>query len=101
MASPLKEGFITGSGPVLDVTASVTVKDTRIRAIQATGVGTFVVKATSIDPGGARMGNNIKFVLTAASDSIYMLYNDFGIKMYGVVSVSAPTTSATVAVFYG
>ncbi len=101
MASPLKEGFVSGSGAVLDVTASVTVADTRIRAIQATGIGTFLVTGTTIDPYGTLQGNNIKFVLTTASDSIYMLFNDFGIKMYGNVLVSAPTSAATVAVFYG
>ena len=91
MASPMKEGFITGSGPVLDVTASVTVADTRIRAIQATGIGTFLITGTSTNEYGTLMGNNIKFVLTTASDSFYMLFNDFGIKVYGNVMVSAPT----------
>ena len=59
--TPLREGFVTGSGAVLDVTTLVTVSDTRIRAIQATGVGTFLITGVSVDPAGNTKGSNIKF----------------------------------------
>ena len=49
MTTTLREGFIVGSGAVLDVTSSVTVADTRIRSVYATGVGTFLITGTSTD----------------------------------------------------
>ena len=65
MTTTLREGYVVGSGTVLDVTSSVTVSDTRLRSLFATGVGTFLITGTS------------------------------------TVKVSAPTSAATVAVFYG
>ena len=99
--TPLREGFVTGSGAVLDVTTLVTVSDTRIRAIQATGVGTFLITGVSVDPAGNTKGSNIKFVLTTAVDQQYMELEELGVRMDSVVKVSAPTSAATVAVFYG
>ena len=41
MATTIRQGFVTGSGAVLDVASSVTVANTRISSINASGVGTF------------------------------------------------------------
>ena len=42
----LRQGFVTGSGAVLDVTSNVTVENTRVHAIAASGIGTFLIKGT-------------------------------------------------------
>jgi hypothetical protein len=70
MTTTLRQGFVTGSGAVLDVTSNVTVSDTRVRSIFATGVGTFLITGTSTDDYGNVQGSNIKFVL---DNSIQML----------------------------
>jgi len=101
MSTTLREGYIEGSGVVLDVTSSVTVSDTRIRSVFATGVGTFLITGTSTDVYGNIKGNNIKFTLTTATDSSEIYLTDLGMDMNGTVKVSAPTSAATVAVFYG
>ena len=101
MTTTLREGYIIGSGAVLDVTTSVTVADTRIRSVYATGVGTFLITGTSTDPYGTIQGNNIKFAMTTASDASEIFFTDLGIKMNGTVKVSAPTVGSTVAIFYG
>ena len=99
--TPLRQGFVTGSGAVLDVVSSVTVADTRIRGIYASGVGTFLITGTSVSPYGAIKGSNIKFVLTTANDAENIVIGELGLRMEGAVMVSAPTSSSTVAVFYG
>jgi hypothetical protein len=101
MATNIRQGFVTGSGAVLDTVSSVTLADTRIRSLFATGVGTFLITGTSTDAYGTVKGNNIKFVNTTASDANEIFFNDLGIQMAGPVKVSAPTSAATVAVFYG
>ena len=101
MTTTLREGYIIGSGAVLDVTTSVTVADTRVRSVYATGVGTFLITGTSTDPYGTIQGNNIKFAMTTASDASEIFFTDLGIKMNGTVKVSAPTVGSTVAIFYG
>ena len=101
MTTTLREGYIIGSGAVLDVTTSVTVADTRIRSVYATGVGTFLITGTSTNPYGTIKGNNIKFAMTTASDASEIFFTDLGIKMNGTVKVSAPTVGSTVAIFYG
>jgi|TARA_R110002124_G_scaffold49184_2_gene144521 hypothetical protein len=101
MTTTLREGYIIGSGAVLDVTTSVTVADTRIRSVYATGVGTFLITGTSTNPYGTIQGNNIKFAMTTASDASEIFFTDLGIKMNGTVKVSAPTVGSTVAIFYG
>jgi hypothetical protein len=98
MATTLREGYIVGSGAVLDVTSSVTVADTRIRAIQASGIGTFLITGVSVDPYGNKNGSNIKFTLTTAADAGDIILPDVGMVMNGVVKVSAPTSAA---IFYG
>ena len=101
MTTTLRERYIIGSGAVLDVTTSVTVTDTRIRSVYATGIGTFLITGTSTDAYGTIKGNNIKFAMTTASDASEIFFTDLGIKMNGTVKVSAPTVGSTVAIFYG
>ena len=101
MTTTLREGYIIGSGAVLDVTTSVTVADTRVRSVYATGIGTFLITGTSTDAYGTIKGNNIKFAMTTASDASEIFFTDLGIKMNGTVKVSAPTVGSTVAIFYG
>ena len=101
MTTTLREGFVTGSGAVLDTVASVTIADTRIRGIHATGVGTFLITGVEADPYGNKSGTNIKFVLTTAVDAQDIILPEAGVVMRGSVLVSAPTSTATVAVFYG
>jgi hypothetical protein len=101
MSTTLRQGFATGSDVVLDTATSVTVADTRIRGLFATGVGTFLITGTSTDPYGNIKGNKIKFVLTTACDASDIILPEGGLVMQGVVRVSAPTSASTVAVFYG
>ena len=101
MTTTLKQGFVTGSGAVLDTLSSVTVADTRVRTICYSGVGTFLITGTSTDDYGNVQGSNIKFVQTTNSDANEIFFTDLGIRMNGVVKVSAPTSTATVALFYG
>tara|TARA_R100000664_G_scaffold2802_4_gene6731 strand:- start:4483 stop:4788 length:306 start_codon:yes stop_codon:yes gene_type:complete len=101
MATTLRQGFITGSGSVLDTVTSVSLSDTRIRSVFASGVGNFLITGTSTDARGTVKGNNIRFVNTTASDANELYFSDLGIPMKGVVRVSAPSSTATVAVFYG
>jgi hypothetical protein len=101
MSTTIRQGFVTGSGAVLDTVASVTVADTRVRGLHATGTGTFLITGTQTDPYGNISGTNIKFVLTTAVDAQDIILPEGGIVMRGPVLVSAPTSTATVAVFYG
>ena len=52
MASNIRVGFVTGSGAVLDTVTSVTVTDTRLHAVQSSGVGTFLITGTETDTYG-------------------------------------------------
>ncbi len=101
MSTTLRQGHVTGSGAVLDVTSSVSLENTRIRGIFATGIGTFLITGVSTDPYGNKSGNNIKFTLTTAVDASDIILPENGIRMDGVVKVSAPTSAAAVAIFYG
>lgn len=101
MATNIRQGFVTGSGAVLDIATSTTVADTRIKGVTYSGVGTFLITGTSTDPYGNLKGSNLKFVGTAVVDAGDVYVPDFGMKVNGVVKVSAPTTSATVGIFYG
>ena len=49
MATTLRQGFVTGSGAVLDTVTSVSLADTRIRSVFATGIGQFLITGTSTD----------------------------------------------------
>lgn len=101
MATNIKQGFVTGSGAVLDTTTGTTVTDTRIKGIAYSGVGTFTITGNQTDAYGNVNGNNIKFVGTTVVDASDIYIPDFGIKVYGPVKVSAPSSAATVAIYYG
>jgi hypothetical protein len=101
MATTIRQGFVTGSGAVLDTVTSVSLANTRIRSVFATGIGQFLLTGTSTDARGTVKGNNIRFVNTTASDANDIYFSDLGVAMNGVVRVSAPTSTATIAVFYG
>lgn len=101
MSTNIRQGFVTGSGAVLDVTTSVTVANTRIKGILYSGIGTFLVEGQDTDERGNVNGNQIKFVGTTAVDAGDIFIPDFGVKVVGPVKVSAPTSAATVAVYYG
>lgn len=101
MASNIRTGFVTGSGAVLDVTTSVTLSNTRIKGIFYSGVGTFLITGSQTDEYSNTNGSNIKFVGTTNNDAGDIILPDYGVKVVGPVKVSAPTSSATVAIFYG
>lgn len=101
MATNIKQGFVTGSGAVLDTTTSTTVADTRIKGITYSGIGTFLITGSETDAYGNTNGNNIKFVATTVVDAGDIMIPDFGVKVVGPVKVSAPTSAATVAIYYG
>ena len=101
MASNIRQGFVTGSGAILDTTTNTTVADTRIKGITYSGVGTFVITGSEIDEYNNTRGNNIKFVGTTASDAGDIMIPDYGVRVVGTVKVSAPTSTATVAIYYG
>lgn len=101
MASNIRHAFVTGSGVLLDTLTSTTVADTRIKGITYSGVGTFLITGSETDDYNNVKGANIKFVGTSVVDANNIHIPDYGVKMYGVVKVSAPTSTATVAVYYG
>ena len=101
MATNIRQGFVIGSGAVLDTTTNTTVADTRIKGITYSGIGTFTITGSQTDEHGNTNGNNIKFVATTVVDAGEIYIPDYGIKTYGVVKVSAPTSTATVAIYYG
>jgi hypothetical protein len=101
MSTNLRQAYVVGSGALIDVTSSVTLADTFIRGIFASGIGSFLITGVSTDPYGNKVGNNIKFNLTTAVDASDIILPELGVKVDGVVKVSAPTSTATVAVFYG
>ena len=101
MASNIRTAHQVGSGAFVDSATSTTITDTRIKGVVYTGVGTFTITGTQVDEYGNIRGSNIKFVGTAANDAGDIMIPDFGVRMVGSVKVSAPTTSATVTIFYG
>jgi len=101
MATNIRQGFVTGDGAVLDIATSTTVADTRIKGVTYSGIGTFLITGVSTDPYGNIKGSNLKFVGTTASDVGDIILPDFGLRVNGVVKVSAPTSTATVGIFYG
>jgi hypothetical protein len=101
MATNIKQGFVTGSGAVLDTTTNTTVANTRIKGLTFSGVGTFLITGSETDDYNNTNGNNIKFVGTAAVDAGDIMIPDYGIRVVGPVKVSAPTSTATVAIYYG
>lgn len=101
MASNIRNAFVTGSGALLDSLTSTTIADTRIKGITYSGVGTFTITGSQTDDYGNLKGGNIKFVGTTNTDAGDIHIPDFGVRMVGPVKVSAPTSAATVAIYYG
>jgi len=101
MATNIKQGFVTGSGAVLDTTTNTTVANTRIKGLTFSGVGTFLITGSETDDYNNTNGNNIKFVGTTVVDAGDIMIPDYGIRVVGPVKVSAPTSTATVAIYYG
>ena len=101
MASNIRVAFVTGSGALLDTVTSVTITATRVHMIQSSGVGTFAITGVQTDANGNVNGNIIKYVNTTAVDVNDVYLNELGVRMYGPVKVSAPTSAATTTVFYG
>lgn len=97
----LRVSFVSTSGNAVDTVSGAAVKDTRIRAVHATGVGDFVITGTSTDPFGTVTGNIIKFTNTTANDLSDQDFIDGGIRMTGTVSVTLPVSAATVTIYYG
>ena len=98
MSSNIRSAFLVGSGVLVDITTSVTVVDTRIRSIHSTGSGIYILNGTSVTPLNSTAGNIIKFDVCGTS---YLDWPDIGIRMDGLISVTAPTSTSTIAVFYG
>ena len=101
MTTNVRVSFVSTSGDAVDAATGKAVKDTRIRAIHATGVGDFIIAGTSTDPFGTVTGNIIKFTNTTANDLTDQSYGDNGIRMTGTVSVALPVSAATVTIYYG
>lgn len=101
MSTNIRNAFVTGSGALLDSLTSTTIADTRIKGITFSGVGAFTITGSQTDEYQNLKGNNIKFVGTSVVDASDIIIPDFGIKMYGPVKVSAPSSAATVAIYYG
>jgi len=101
MTTNVRVSFVSTSGDAVDAATGTVVKDTRIRAIHATGVGDFIIAGTSTDPFGTVTGNIIKFTNTTANDLTDQSYSDNGIRMTGTVSVTLPVSAATVTIYYG
>jgi hypothetical protein len=101
MSTNIRTGFVTGSGAVLDTLSSVTVADTRIRGVFFSGVGTFLITGSQTNENDSTSGSNIKFVGTTNVNAGDIMIPDSGVRMIGPVKVSAPTSTATITVFYG
>jgi len=101
MATNIRSAYLVGSGVLVDATTSVVVQDTRIRAIYATGVGQFTLNGTSTTPLGNIAGNIFMFTVATAADHAWIEFEDFGLKVDGLVSVTAPVSASTITVMYG
>jgi len=97
----LRVAYVSSSGPAVDVVTGTTLTDTRIRGVHATGIGTFTIVGTSVDPFGSTVGSIIKFDLTTVNDVAYQGYTDAGIRMAGKVSVTLPVSAASMTIYYG
>jgi len=93
----IRSAFVSGTGTFLDALTSVTVTDTRIRAVNCAGTGIVVITGTSTDPFGNTMGARIKFQVNG---NTYQELPDAGVRMAGKVIVSAASTIST-TVYYG
>lgn len=86
---------------LVDGATSVTLADTRIRGVHATGIGEFIIEGVSVDPFGGKVGNIMRFSNTTATDVTDIYLTDVGIRMAGQLAVTLPTTASKLTVFYG
>lgn len=93
----IRSAFVSGTGTFLDALTSVTVTDTRVRAVNCVGTGIVVITGTSTDPFGNTIGNRIKFQVNGDT---YQEFPDSGVRMAGKVIVSAVSTIST-TIYYG
>ncbi len=101
MTTNIRSAHLVGSGVLVDVTTSVVVTDTRIRAIYATGTGTFTLDGTSTTPLGSTAGNIFMFAVATAADHAWIDFGESGLRVDGLVSVAAPVSASTITVLYG
>jgi len=101
MASNIRTAHQVGSGAFVDSITSTTISNTRIKGLTFSGVGTFTITGSETDEYRNARGSNIKFVGTTANDAGDVMIPDFGVRMVGSVKVSAPTSAATVTIYYG
>tara|TARA_R110000803_G_scaffold152172_2_gene217274 strand:+ start:4705 stop:5010 length:306 start_codon:yes stop_codon:yes gene_type:complete len=101
MATNIRSAYLVGSGVLVDATTSVVVQDTRIRSIHATGNGQYILNGTSVTPLGSIAGNIFMFNIASGSDHVNINFADMGIRIDGLVSVAAPTSTSTITVMYG
>lgn len=97
----LRTAFVSGTGTFLDSITSVTVTDTRVRAVKCVvngGAGAnVIITGTSTDPFGNTNGGRIRFQIHQDS---YQEFPDNGIRMAGPVIVSAAASIST-TIYYG
>jgi hypothetical protein len=97
MATNIRTAFVSGTGTFVDSLTSVTVTDTRVRAINCVGTGIVIITGASTDPFGNTIGGRAKFQVNG---SLYNELPDNGIRMAGNVIVSAASTIST-TIYYG
>jgi len=101
MATNIRTAFVSGTGTFVDALTSVTVTDTRVRAVNCVvrgGAGKkVVITGTSTDPFGNTIGSRIKLQVNGDT---YQDISDNGVRMAGNVIVSAASSIST-TIYYG
>lgn len=102
MATNIRTAFVSGTGTFVDSFTSVTVADTRIRAItiapaSQNGRGQVIITGTTVDAFGATIGNRIKL---AVNDRLSFTLPDNGARFPGKIIVSAAGSIGT-TIYYG
>jgi len=97
MATNIRTAFVSGTGTFVDALTSVTVTDTRVRAVNCVGTGVVVITGTSTDPFGNTIGSRIKLQVNGDT---YQDISDNGVRMAGNVIVSAASSIST-TIYYG
>ncbi len=98
----IRTAFVSGTGTFVDAYSSVTVANTRVRAINIApasqnGRGQVVITGTTTTPFGETVGNRIKL---AVNDRLYFSLPDNGVRFPGKIIVSAAASIAT-TIYYG
>ncbi len=105
MSANLRVAYVTCNttlvNTAVDTVSGVPLKATRIRGVQAQGVGEFIITGTSVDAFGNANGGIIKFTNTTNSDVTEAYLTDTGVRMGGTVIVQSPTAGSTVTIYYG